>query len=173
MNFRLLIPALLLCLPVLTQADEASHKAAALKLVSRIESKEAMLAAFSSVIEPMTKQMEQNGVPAAAIKEVREAVVDWFNKEVNFETIAPKMAELYMQEFSEEELNKVIAFYDTPVGKKLLLKLPTLMQKGAAVGQEQLAGKQADLQKRIVEIMTKYAPGAPGGSGAPAPGGAK
>jgi len=170
MKLRLLLPALLLCLPVLTHADEASHKAAAMKLVTKIQSKEAMLAAFSSMIEPVTKRMEAQGIPAVAIKEVNEAMVDWFNKEVDFETIVPKMADLYKQEFSEEELNSISAFYDTPVGKKMLTKQAALMQKGAAIGQEQLAGKQASLQKRIMDIMTKYAPSAPG---APAPGGVK
>jgi hypothetical protein len=130
-----------------------------------------MLAAFSSMIEPMTKQMESRGIPATAIKEVQEAMVDWFNKEVDFDTIVPKMADLYKQEFSEEELNGIIAFYDTPVGQKMLTKLPALMQKGAAIGQEQLAGKQAGLQKRIMDILSKYQPSTPGA--APAPGGSK
>lgn len=166
MNYRLLLPALLLALPSLAPADPASHKAAAMQLVAKVNSKETMLTSFSSLIEPMTKQMASQGVPEAAIKEVKAAMTDWFTKEINFDVIAPKMAELYMQEFSEDELKQIVVFYDTPLGQKLLAKLPVLMQKGAAIGQEQLQGKQADLQKRIMDIMAKYGPGPSGGPGA-------
>jgi uncharacterized protein len=168
MNFRLILSLLVLALPALATADETSHKAAATKLVAKMNTKETMLKGFSAMMDPMMKQLSSQGLPPAAIQEVKDAVTDWFNKEMDFSVITPKLAEAYAQEFTEGELNQLTAFYETPLGQKLLSTMPALMQKGAAISQEQLAGKQADLQKRIVEIMTKYAPagagGAPGGS---------
>ena len=165
MKHRLFLSLLVLALPVLATADEASHKAAAAKLVAKMNPKETMRKGFTSMMEPMIKQLSAQGLPPAAIQEVKDAVTDWFDKEMDFEALAPKMAQIYADEFSEEELNKLLEFYNTPLGQKLLVSMPTLMQKGAAISQEQLQGKQASLQKRIVEIMTKYAPGgAPGGA---------
>ena len=165
-----LITALLLGLSVFAKADDASHKAAAMKLLSKVNSKETMMASFSAMLEPMSKQLAQQGIPQAGIDEVKAAVTDWLKKEVDFDVIAPKLADLYMKEFSEDELDQIVKFYDTPLGKKLLAKLPILMQQGALIGQQVLQEKQGDLQKKVVEILTKYAPGGPGGG---APGGSK
>ena len=124
---------------------------------------------FNALIEPMAKNLSSRGVPEDAIKEVKEAMSEWFQKEVSYETIAPKLAELYMQEFSEEELGQITAFYDTPIGQKMLSKLPVLMQKSAMLSQEQLQGKQADLQKRIMEILSKHQPPPPVPGSSPTP----
>ncbi len=165
-----LLTVLALGLSALAHADDASHKAAALKLLSKVNSKDTMMASFSAMLEPMSKSLAQQGIPQAGIDEVKVAVTDWLKKEVDFDVIAPKLADLYMKEFTEEELNEIMKFYDTPLGKKLLAKLPVLMQQGAVIGQSVLQSKQGDLQKKVVEILQKYAPGGPGGA---APGGSK
>jgi hypothetical protein len=164
MKHRLFLSLLVLALPALAIADEASHKAAAAKLVAKMNSKETMKKGFNAMMEPMIKQLSAQGLPPAAIQEVKDAVTEWFDKEMDFEALMPKMAEMYAQEFSEAEINQLVSFYETPLGQKLLAAMPALMQKGAAISQEQLQGKQASLQKRIVEIMTKYAPGGAGGA---------
>lgn len=172
MKYCVLI-ACVLGLSVFAKADEASHKAAAMKLLGKINSKETMMASFSAMLEPMSKQMAQQGIPQAGIDEVRAAVTDWLKKEVDFDVIAPKLADLYVKEFTEDELNQIVKFYDTDLGKKLLAKLPVLMQQGAVISQQALESKKKDLQNKVVEILSKYAPAGPGGAPGGAPGGSK
>ncbi|XCF06537.1 DUF2059 domain-containing protein [Tamlana crocina] len=49
--------------------------------------------------------------------------------------IYDKIAELYMTEFTHEEIKKLTAFYNTDLGKKLAKKQLGLTQKAMAFGQ--------------------------------------
>jgi hypothetical protein len=45
-------------------------------------------------------------------------------------------AALYERHFSTEEIRQLLAFYDTPIGKRFLEVQPVLMREGIALGQE-------------------------------------
>jgi len=45
-------------------------------------------------------------------------------------------AALYDRHFSTEEIRQLLAFYDTPIGKRFLEVQPVLMREGIAMGQE-------------------------------------
>jgi uncharacterized protein len=46
-----------------------------------------------------------------------------------------KMAELYMEEFTQDEIKELVAFYNTDLGKKLAEKQLALTQKAMMFGQ--------------------------------------
>lgn len=46
------------------------------------------------------------------------------------------IAAVYDRHFTTDELRQLLAFYDTPVGKKLLTTLPTIVQESMAAGRE-------------------------------------
>lgn len=58
-----------------------------------------------------------------------------------------KMAAVYMEEFTHDELKQMLAFYETPVGKKLSEKTVVLYQKGQQAGQEWGMGLQSIYMK--------------------------
>jgi hypothetical protein len=58
------------------------------------------------------------------------------------------MAEIYMEEFTHEEIKELISFYETPIGKKIASKSGELSQKGMSIGQE--------WGVEVQEIMLKY-----------------
>ncbi len=62
---------------------------------------------------------------AAYAKEAEGTVVGLYDK----------MAELYMAEFTHEDIKELIAFYETDLGKKLAKKQLGLTQKAMAFGQ--------------------------------------
>lgn len=61
-----------------------------------------------------------------------------FKKELNqsIDELYSKMAVIYMESFTEEELDEILEFYNTPVGKKMVATTPELMQKGMEIGQQ-------------------------------------
>jgi hypothetical protein len=69
--------------------------------------------------------------------------------------------ELYDKYFTNEDINGLIQFYESPLGKKTLQVLPTLTQESVARGMElgQLAGQRA--MTRLVDEFPelKTAPG--------------
>ena len=66
------------------------------------------------------------------------------------ETLDPlyvKMAELYMAEFTQDEIKELVAFYNTDLGKKLATKQLSLTQKAMSFGQSWGMEVQAIAQK--------------------------
>ena len=72
-----------------------------------------------------------------------------YTKEANATLVGlyDKMAGLYMEEFTQEEIKELIAFYNTDLGKKLADKQLDLMQKAMMFGQSWGMEVQAIAQK--------------------------
>jgi hypothetical protein len=72
-----------------------------------------------------------------------------YTKEANATLVGlyDKMAGLYMEEFTKDEIKELAAFYNTDLGKKLADKQLSLMQKGMLFGQSWGMEVQAIAQK--------------------------
>ncbi|MDO7137071.1 DUF2059 domain-containing protein [Algibacter lectus] len=62
---------------------------------------------------------------------------DAYTKEANgtLDGLYDKMADLYMGEFTQPEIQELVRFYNTDLGKKLASKQLNLAQRGMAMGQ--------------------------------------
>jgi hypothetical protein len=58
-----------------------------------------------------------------------------FMKEVNTDVLTSMVIPIYDKYYSLEELNAIIAFYQTPIGKKVISTLPQIMQESMQAGQ--------------------------------------
>lgn len=58
-----------------------------------------------------------------------------------------KVADLYMAEFTPDEIQELVTFYNSALGKKLASKQVPLMQKGMAIGRAWGVDLQAIAQK--------------------------
>jgi hypothetical protein len=74
---------------------------------------------------------------------------NWIRKIYANNPLDKEMVRLYAETFSEPELRQLIAFYKTPVGQKALQKMPELMQKGMAIGQQLAQAHLPELQAAI------------------------
>ena len=83
---------------------------------------------------------------AANIPEAKKAE---FQKELDasIKDLMGKMAEMYMTEFTHDDVKELLKFYESPVGKKLSNKTTVLYSKGQAVGQEWGMGLQTMMMK--------------------------
>lgn len=80
---------------------------------------------------------------------VSEANKEAYRKEANatLDDLYDKLADLYMTEFTQEEIKELVAFYNTDLGKKLADKQLSLTQKGMMLGQSWGMELQAIAQK--------------------------
>lgn len=60
---------------------------------------------------------------------------DDFMKEVKGEDLVNLVIPIYDKHFSHEDIKGLIAFYESPVGKKFVSKLPAITQESMTVGQ--------------------------------------
>lgn len=119
----------------LRAAGDNSHITTALKLVEMTFNKEAVYQQFMYFGILPAKERYENNPKTKAYSEilvgvVREVLGEYFNDSETQRKLKTAYATIYAEEFTEEELNEMINFYKTDTGKKVLVKLPTVMEKG-------------------------------------------
>jgi len=153
---RLLLPVLAAVVwlsPVATKADEASHAKAAEALFAKMNMETLMTQATDQMLQA---QLQQNPTIAPFMSEMTA----FMHKYMGWSSLKDDMVKIYTQEFTEEELKGLSAFYETPLGKKSLEKLPQLMSKGAALGQKRVQEHLPELQATIEAKAKAAAPAA-------------
>ena len=155
----LLFVALALLAPMTARADEASHRKAAETLLGLMDM-ESLLA--QSVDQMVQIQAQQN----PAIAPYQAEMKAFLGKYMSWASMKEDMAKLYVAEFTEPELNELVKFYQTPVGKKTIQRMPALMAKGAEIGQKRVQQHLPELQ---AAIQAKAGPApVPAAAGSPA-----
>lgn len=70
---------------------------------------------------------------------------------VEFDATLPalysKMADVFMQEYTHDDVKAILKFYETPIGKKMREKAPVLAEKNMAASQEWAMGLQGMMAK--------------------------
>ncbi len=130
------------------RADEKSHKAAAEKLLEVTDAEKNLQRSIDLSLE---QQLRANPQLAPA----KEAMKKFFNKHLSYAALKDDLVKMYTEEFTEEELKKVVEFYSTPAGKKMAAKQPTLMQKGGELGMKRVQDNADELRKMIEEELRK------------------
>lgn len=84
------------------------------------------------------------------VKMVPEENQEAFKKELTDSTsdLYTQMADIYMESFTEAEIDKILEFYHTPVGEKMVASLPEITKKGMELGQA--------WGMKLQPIMAKY-----------------
>lgn len=71
-------------------------------------------------------------------KQMPEVETDFWNefmKEAQAGDLISMIAPVYAKHFTETEVKELIAFYKTPIGKKLVEKLPVISQESYGIGE--------------------------------------
>jgi len=138
-------------------ADEASHRAATEQLLSLMDMEKVMQ---QSVDQMLAIQVKQN----PAMGQFEGQMRAFLNKYMSWASVKEDMVKIYMTEFTEPEIKELIAFYQTPVGKKTVQKLPSLLQKSAELSQQRMQQHLPELQQAIQSAAASSA-----GKGAASP----
>jgi hypothetical protein len=148
MRQRLLTLALALALAPVARADVKTHAAAVKKFFAAAHLPDLV----DSTIDNVT-DLQIRANPGMA--PYRGVLVQFFRKYMSWESLEPEMIKLYMREFTEPEIVEMTRFYETPVGKKVMKKLPQLSAQGAAIGQQRVQDNMGELQNMIAEEKRK------------------
>lgn len=115
-------------------------------------------------LDSMLKEMPE-GLTDADRTQAREMAAKIFDStmaEMTYEKFEPIYLKVYTETFTQEEVDGMIAFYKTPVGKSSLAKLPQVMQKSMVemqpMLQEMMGGMQTKLQQFVADFTAKHQP---------------
>jgi hypothetical protein len=74
---------------------------------------------------------------------------------LSWEKLKPAYLQLYVDAFSDGELDGIVAFYKSPAGQAMVAKTPALMQKASVVAQQRMAEAQPELQRLMKEFVAQ------------------
>jgi hypothetical protein len=103
-------------------------------------------------------------VSEADVRAFQEATAD--SMQAMMAKVNERAIPLYASTFSEKELQDLVNFYDSPTGRAMLAKMPTLMNKMAPMVTDLMPEMVADMTKRIcakTDCSKRAAPAAPKG----------
>jgi hypothetical protein len=154
----LLLVLLAAVAPAPAFADQSSHRDAALRLLEVTETQKMLDQMMSAVDTMMLQQFDAMGLPPEgreAADAMRVEVMQWFSDFFVWEEMRDLFVDIYVEVFSKEEIDEMVSFYESPLGQKMLAKMPALMQKSMEKTQAMLQEKLPQLQQRMQNVMAE------------------
>lgn len=111
--------------------------------------------AFKKDVMKVIERSGSGGQLAAAKKQILTMIPE--DKQaaflVEFDALMPKVyeasAKVYMEEYTKEDIKAMLAFYESPVGKKMAEKSEVIASKS----QEAMMSLQGDIQALVMKYM--------------------
>ena len=125
--------------PQAAGADAASHRAAVERLFSltRLQQK-----VDESVQTVAALQLQQNPQQA----QQRDAIMAFLEQHIGWNAMHEELVQMYLQAFSEQELETINAFYSTPAGQKIITTVPQLVQERNRLAMQRLQDNMAEFR---------------------------
>lgn len=153
-----LVAVVLALTPAKGQDPAPAAIKAAEKLADVIDLKAQMSNGFEAMMPMINNMSAKMKLNPADAKELEGIFRSWFMEDFDHAKIFSETIKLYAENFTEEELTGLVAFYESPLGRKSLTALPQLMKKGAQLGMAEGQAKQDKLRARLEPFFKKHAP---------------
>jgi uncharacterized protein len=163
----LLLLAVALFLPLTAHADEASRRAKAQEMLTLLHMDRLMDQMMNGMLEQMSTMTKQFG--GNSIKPEDQAKIDDFQKRVfqliesqmGWKSLEPEYVDIYAKNFTDEQLDVILAFYKSPTGVALVEKLPTLTTQGMQIAQNRMVALQPQLKQMLEDFAKSAAASSP------------
>ena len=151
------LPAVLAgLLPLCSLSASDAEKSPAERILDATHFAENGFESARSTFKPVIDQFRQEGLDPKAIEEIESAADAFFHKVMSDPILKTEAIRLYNENFTNEELEELLAFYQTPLGQKTLVQLPRILQDSMALGQK-IAEKHApSFQEQLAGILEKF-----------------
>src|SRR5262245_13533873 len=94
-------------------ADEASHRRAVENLLKAMGVEKQLQTSIDQTLDMQVKANPQ-------IAPLRPTLKEFFTKHMSWSSLKGDFIKMYSDAFSEDELNQIRKFYETPAGKKMV-----------------------------------------------------
>lgn len=140
----LLVLGVLALVSAASRPDRDSHRMAVEELFEVLDMERAHNAGMEQMLAIQVQQNPQIGF-------FRDVNRRFFEKHMSWESLKDEFISVFMEEFSEDEIRELTAFYKTPTGKKTVRKLPVLMARGSRLQARLMRENMPELERMIRE----------------------
>ena len=141
-----LVSAILALALLMSAAVNAQEKTDAREAAFRLMDAMGMETALAQSIDASLDTQLKNNPELGPYRSVFRS---FLAKHMSYAALKPELASLYASEFSASELDAAADFYRTAAGRKFMEKMPALMSKSMALGQQAVQDHLPELQEAI------------------------
>ena len=134
--------------PICSAAETDSHRQAVEKLFELTHMQQKIEVSVNNML---ALQLRQN----PALREHEDLLTSFLEKNIGWAGMKDNLIIMYMNAFTEQELNEVNAFYSTPAGQKLIQRLPELIQQRDRLAMQRMQKNIGELQQAIADRTEK------------------
>ncbi|MFP5421218.1 MAG: DUF2059 domain-containing protein [Gammaproteobacteria bacterium] len=145
-------------------ADAKSHAADAERFLLLARADKLAVPVYAQVQQMFAQRFAESNAPQSekAVLETYQAQANAaLEQAVGWNKLKPDMVKLYTSNFNEQEMKDLIRFYESPLGKKVLEKMPTLTAQSAQLTQGKLEAAVPKVNQLLAEMTTKLTPKKP------------
>lgn len=123
-------------------AGDSAARAAVKQLMEVSRVREMTEQTADVMLKSQLEQMPQLGPYANILR-------DFYREQLGWAVLEPDLTQVYLEVFSESELRELIAFYQSPLGKKMLDKMPVLLAKSNELTSKRMQAAMPKLMERL------------------------
>lgn len=156
--------AILTCASAQAFADASSHAADAERFLQLAQADKLVVPVYAQVQQMFAQRFAENGAPTSkkALLETYQAKANTeLDRAVAWDKLKPDMVKLYTSNFNEQELQELVSFYQSPLGQKVLQKMPMLTEKSAQLTQGKLETAVPKVNKLLADMTAELGPKKP------------
>jgi len=154
-----------LLISTIASADQTGEKKAILKLLEISNARnmsDQIMTSMDAVMDRQFQTANEQLSPKGQdeLMTVRKESVKLMQDNFSWDQMKDMYIDIYTQVFTEDEINQLVEFYQSPLGKKMLEKMPELLQvtfeKTQALIQKKMPIFQENLEKNLSALESKY-----------------
>lgn len=134
--------------PVAAQppAADAAHRAAVQRLLQVTRVREMTEGNVETMLGTQLRQMPQLAPYAGILR-------DFYREQLDWKILEPEFTRVYLEVFTEREVRELTDFYQTPLGQKMLTKLPALLASSNEMSMRRIQAAMPQLMERLQAAM--------------------
>lgn len=141
MYIRILVLLSLLVATSLANADADKQRLLAEEMLEVSQASSVldnMSAQVNAMFAQTVQQMNLSEEKKAEAAKYQQRLNEIMKEELSWSKLKGQFVDVYVDVFSEEELKELVEFYKSPLGQKLIVKMPQLMQESMGLAQKQM-----------------------------------
>jgi hypothetical protein len=140
-------------------ADDASKQAKIEQLLAATHVSE-MLAQQQVQLRMMLHQTIIKTAPSLEgsplLEQLEQTTLGEILAATSWEALKPDFLKIYAANFSEEEIEGLAKFYQSPLGQTMIRKMPAVLEQSMALTQQRLQTMIPRMQQRVQDLVTAY-----------------
>ncbi|WP_339460205.1 DUF2059 domain-containing protein [Pseudomonas sp. EA_105y_Pfl2_R69] len=155
---------LLACASAQVFADARSHAADAERFLLLARADKLAVPVYGQVRDMFAQRFAESKEASGnrALLETYQAQANAaLEQAIGWDKLKPDMIKLYTSNFNEQEMKDLIAFYESPLGKKVLEQMPVLTAQSAQLTQSKLENAVPKVNQLLAEMTAKLTPKTP------------